>query len=130
MTQTIKYGVATRLSRLPRWTGIPTKSVGKTMRVLLHVIACACAVRVVFGAAPVSGSEPAVAIIRKECGTCHGTSAMSGLSVLSRESLLKGGQRGAAIVPGKRSESLLYKAVLRDGELKMPPGKQSLSESD
>jgi len=40
----------------------------------------------------------------------------------SGESLQKGGGRGPAIVPGKPDESLLYKAVTRSGELKMPPG--------
>src|SRR4030095_11026383 len=37
------------------------------------------------------------------------------------ESLKKGGKRGPAIVPGKAEESLLYEAVTRKGDLKMPP---------
>lgn len=55
---------------------------------------------------------------------------MSGLSVETREALLAGGSRGPAIVPGKASESLLYKAVVRDGELKMPPGNKVLAAAD
>ncbi len=55
---------------------------------------------------------------------------MSGLDLRQRETALKGGTRGAAIVPGKPAESLLYKAVLRDGDLKMPPGKKGLDAAD
>ena len=48
---------------------------------------------------------------------------MSGLDVRDRAAILKGGTRGPAIVPGVAEQSLLYKAVTRTGELKMPPGK-------
>jgi hypothetical protein len=41
--------------------------------------------------------------------------------------MLAGGKRGPAIVPGKSSESLLYKAVAHEGELQMPPGKKPLA---
>ena len=48
---------------------------------------------------------------------------MGGLRLDSREASLKGGTRGAAIVPGNPAESLLLKAVLHtSGALKMPPG--------
>ncbi len=46
---------------------------------------------------------------------------MGGLRLDSRENLLKGGSRGPAVVPGKPSESLLLRAVMQTGELKMPP---------
>ena len=49
----------------------------------------------------------------------------SGLRVDSRESLLKGGERGAAFVAGKAGDSLLLKAIRRTHEdLAMPPGKR------
>ncbi len=67
--------------------------------------------------------EAAVAILQQRCGQCHGdSSGMSGLKVTSRENVLKGGSRGASIVPGKAAESLLYKAVAHTGDLAMPPG--------
>ena len=55
---------------------------------------------------------------------------MSGLSIETRAALLTGGKRGPAIVPGKASESLLYKAAAREGELKMPPGNKAVSAED
>ncbi len=66
----------------------------------------------------------AVALLQRECGTCHGKgAAMSNFVMASREGLLKGGQRGAAVLPGKAAESLLVKAVEHQGALKMPPTK-------
>ncbi len=55
---------------------------------------------------------------------------MSGLNVESREALLKGGSRGPALVPGKASESLLYRAAAREGDVKMPPGNKTLADDD
>lgn len=55
---------------------------------------------------------------------------MSGLDLRQISSILKGGKRGPAVVPGNSSASLLYKAVAGSGDLKMPPGKASLSASD
>src|SRR5260370_24760469 len=53
---------------------------------------------------------------------CHGDSATAGLRVESRESLLKGGSRGPAIVPNDPDKSLMIQAVRQTGELKMPKG--------
>jgi cytochrome c553 len=69
-------------------------------------------------------------ILATKCILCHGPTSTSDLDVRDRVSLLKGGKRGPAIVPGKAEESLLYKAVRRDGELKMPPGKTALTEAE
>jgi hypothetical protein len=55
---------------------------------------------------------------------------MSGLDLRRREDLLKGGKRGPAIVPGKSAESLLYRAIAQNDELKMPPGKAPLPAAD
>src|SRR5579885_773897 len=46
------------------------------------------------------------------------------------EFLLKGGTRGPAIVPGKSADSLLFHAIKRDAELKMPPSGKPLSAAD
>lgn len=72
-------------------------------------------------------AQSALPILNKHCVACHGTARMSALGVDSREGLLKGGNRGPAIVPGNSAASLLIKAVRREGELKMPPGDSSLS---
>lgn len=73
-----------------------------------------------------------VAILQEKCLACHDeSSAMSGLVLTTRESLLKGGSHGPAIVPGKAAESLLYKAVSGSGEvLRMPPVGGGLPAAD
>ena len=55
---------------------------------------------------------------------------MSGLDLRARESMLKGGGKGPALVPGNAEESLLFLAASHRGELKMPPGKPALSAHD
>ena len=52
---------------------------------------------------------------------------MSGLDLQTRESILAGGKRGPAVIPGKSAESILYKAVAHQGDLQMPPGKNALA---
>ena len=76
----------------------------------------------VYSQQPVSPKEVAKAILEKHCLSCHGVSEMSGLDMRKRDSLLKGGHRGPAIVPGNAEQSLLYQAAAHQGELKMPPG--------
>jgi hypothetical protein len=73
--------------------------------------------------APLSAAPDALTILRTRCAQCHGeSSGISGLKVTTRENLLKGGSRGPALIPGKSSESLLYKAVAHIGDVTMPPG--------
>ena len=59
-------------------------------------------------------------ILSTNCAPCHTDSAMGQLRFDSRESLLKGGGRGPAIVPGDPEKSLLIEAVRQTGSLKMP----------
>jgi len=62
-----------------------------------------------------------------QCMDCHGADlAESGLRMDSRAGLLRGGERGPAIVPGEAEESLLIRAVRHSETLQMPP-KQKLS---
>jgi mono/diheme cytochrome c family protein len=61
-------------------------------------------------------------IFANVCSNCHGDAATSGLRVDSRESLLKGGSRGPALVPNEPDQSLMIQAVRQTGELKMPKG--------
>ncbi len=65
------------------------------------------------------------------CYECHTDSAKGGLRVDSREALLKGGNRGAAIVIGNPEESLLIIAVAHTHEsLRMPMGAAKLKEQE
>jgi len=67
-------------------------------------------------------------LLVNHCMSCHGQSQQfSSLRVDSREALLKGGNRGPAIVPGDASLSLLFKAVRHEG-LKMPVGGKLTAE--
>jgi Protein of unknown function (DUF1553)/Protein of unknown function (DUF1549)/Planctomycete cytochrome C len=64
----------------------------------------------------------ALTLLQRRCLQCHNEStAMSGLQLLTREQLLKGGTRGPAIKPGDASGSLLFQAVSHSGKLVMPP---------
>jgi hypothetical protein len=58
---------------------------------------------------------------------CHGKDKESGLDLRTREGLLKGGSRGAAINPGDADESLLYRFVAGEEKPRMPLGEE-LSE--
>ena len=58
-------------------------------------------------------------ILRANCFRCHGEKTQKAeLSLSSQARLLKGGESGEIVVPGKPDESLLYE-LLRDGD--MPP---------
>src|SRR5437016_7928586 len=81
-------------------------------------------------AQPDSTERAARAVIEGKCLTCHGAARTSDLDLRDRGEILKGGKRGAAIVPGNADASLLYKAVRRDGDLQMPPGKTPLADSE
>jgi hypothetical protein len=64
-------------------------------------------------------------ILTSACLRCHSaTKARGGLRVDTRDHLLRGDERGPAVVPGKPEQSLLLRALRHtDEELKMPPGK-------
>src|SRR5215471_17470695 len=77
-----------------------------------------------------SPEDTARKILAQNCVACHGQARMSGLDLRDISSILKGGTRGPAVVPGHSGESLLYKAVSGTGDLKMPPGKATVSADD
>jgi hypothetical protein len=62
-------------------------------------------------------------LLVEHCQKCHGPAKQfNGLRVDSREALVRGGDLGAAIVPGQPEASLLIRAVRHtDDDLKMPP---------
>src|SRR6266481_1551854 len=77
-----------------------------------------------------SAEKTAKAILEAKCLTCHGDARMSDLDLREPATILKGGKRGPAVVPGNAEASLLYQAVRRQGELQMPPGKTPLTSSE
>jgi mono/diheme cytochrome c family protein len=93
---------------------------------VLHAVAL-----IAFLQAPSSAQTPAVSsyeeglkpILAKSCSGCHTFGGHAGgLKLDSYESVLKGGDRGPAVVPGEPQNSLLVKAIhYDDPDLKMPP---------
>ena len=60
-------------------------------------------------------------LLVEKCNACHGAEKQKGsLRLDSLEAMLKGGESGPAVVPGKPGESLLVEAVNYEG-LEMPP---------
>jgi hypothetical protein len=77
-----------------------------------------------FGADPVDFFESKIRpVLAEKCHACHAAARMGGLDLTSRAALLKGGNSGPGMVPGKPDESLLFQAVNHSHpKLKMPPG--------
>ncbi len=62
-------------------------------------------------------------ILKTNCVACHSpTNQTSGLSIATREAMIKGGNRGPALDPKNPGGSLLFSAIRHTGDLKMPPG--------
>jgi hypothetical protein len=91
------------------WKTLSLSLLSTTLAVFLH-------------ATDTSSAEAVKAILEKRCLTCHGQAQTSGLDLRSIDGIKKGGKRGPAIVPHHAEQSLLYRAVTRTGDLKMPPG--------
>src|SRR5437867_1176311 len=61
---------------------------------------------------PISFTKDIQPILQNSCLKCHGDAMqLSKLDLRTRESALKGGEKGAAIVPGRPDESRLYRRV-------------------
>ena len=73
--------------------------------------------------------EQAAKVLKANCTACHGSAMkMSGLDLRSKESVIKGGERGPSIVAGKADESRLMKLVRGTENPAMPPGKKLTPE--
>jgi mono/diheme cytochrome c family protein len=71
---------------------------------------------------PVSYALEVADILAERCVGCHGSAlAENRLSLEDVPSMLKGGKRGAALVPGKSAESLLFQMAAHQLEPVMPP---------
>ncbi|MDE0104315.1 MAG: PSD1 and planctomycete cytochrome C domain-containing protein [Bryobacterales bacterium] len=87
------------------------------MRPLLVLVAVVATV----GDARAASPSDALQVLLQNCAACHGQAQLSGLDLRTRDGLLRGGSRGPAIQPGDAESSLLYRAVVGDGALSMPP---------
>ncbi|HWE40209.1 MAG TPA: PSD1 and planctomycete cytochrome C domain-containing protein [Isosphaeraceae bacterium] len=71
-------------------------------------------------------------VLAAECYRCHSekaTKLRAGLRLDSRAGMLKGGDTGPAIVPGKAEDSLIIQAIRHEDGLEMPPKKPRLDDS-
>ena len=69
-------------------------------------------------------------VLVEKCIGCHGDQKQSGgLRLDSRDAMLKGGDSGAALIPGDVSASHMIQAIRYDGDLQMPP-KNELSDAE
>lgn len=65
-------------------------------------------------------------ILSSQCYSCHSAKnkdIKGGLALDSRDALLKGGDSGPALIPGKPDQSLIFQAMNHDG-YEMPPSKK------
>ena len=75
---------------------------------------------------PIDFTKEIKPILAKSCVNCHGHGKdKGGFAMDNRETFLKGGDTGAAIVPGKSHESLLIELVMGFDEEDIMPAKGS-----
>lgn len=64
-------------------------------------------------------------VLADNCLECHGAEKhKGGLRLDVRAAMLKGGDTGPAVVPGKPEESPLIEAIRYEGDVQMPPKKK------
>src|SRR5712691_11641765 len=67
--------------------------------------------------------DAALKILNQNCASCHGASQqLSGYDLRTREAAVKGGLRGAAIVPGNADSSALFRRLTGAEKPVMPLG--------
>jgi hypothetical protein len=101
-----------------------------------RIVPVAVLLAAVFGPSALAQSDPRALelyekkirpVLAEHCSRCHSAEAAKnhklkgGLLVDDRDGLLKGGDTGPAVVPGKAADSLLIQALHYDGDLRMPP---------
>ena len=74
-------------------------------------------------------AEQANAILKENCQICHGAAIQqSGLDLRTRERILAGGERGAAVVGSNLKGSWLWRLVSHEVKPFMPPGGKLATE--
>jgi hypothetical protein len=72
-------------------------------------------------------------VLAQYCFSCHGSQLRpaGGLSLVTAQGMLSGGDSGPAVLPGDAEASLLFRAISGEHpELTMPPGPRQPSERD
>lgn len=87
-------------------------------------------------AQPAFYTERVLPVLQANCYRCHGgVNHRGGLNLDTRESMLKGGHHGPAVVPGDPSKSWMITLIRHEGPaddpMNMPPSpKPKLSDTD
>lgn len=80
---------------------------------------------------PVDFEKEILPVLKNNCLACHNqTKAKAGLVLETPQTILKGGESGPAVVPGKAAESLLFKAAAQLDDTKMPPKDNKVNAAD
>ena len=90
-----------------------------TTRALFPSVACALAAGLSIFTSPSPRAEEPVSFVKdiqpifeQSCWSCHSqTLQLSKLDLSSRDSALKGGEHGPALVPGRADDSRLYRLI-------------------
>jgi hypothetical protein len=70
-------------------------------------------------------------LLKEHCIECHsGTKTKSGLDLGSLQTILRGGDRGAAVIPGRPESSHLYTFLRSEADPHMPPGNRKKLADD
>src|SRR5439155_26620538 len=88
-------------------------------------------IREVKRAEPVDFEKEILPVLKNNCLACHNqTKAKADLVLETPKTILKGGESGPAIVPGKSSDSLLLKAASHQQKPTMPPKDNKVNATD
>jgi WD40 repeat protein len=80
---------------------------------------------------PVDFQNDILPIFKNNCLACHNqTKAKAELVLETPQTILKGGDSGPAVVPGKSAESLLLKAAAHQTDTPMPPRDNKVNAAD
>ena len=72
-----------------------------------------------------------LSILKSRCFACHNAKTVQGkLDLTTRESALRGGERGPAIIAGNASGSLVYQFAAQQVRPFMPPAGERLSPAE
>jgi len=103
-----------------------------TMNRFISLFSIGLATTALTASAKVDFAKDVFPILERQCFECHNAEKQKGeLRLDTRELMLKGGDTGAAFVPGKGAESLLVQRVMlpRDDDDAMPPKGDGLTKA-
>src|SRR5687767_1760297 len=82
-------------------------------------------------AADVSFTRDIEPIFSKSCWNCHNADAqLADLDLSTRAAAIRGGEHGAAIVPGNAEQSKLYRMIAGLDSIQMPMGGDKLAPTE